>query len=201
MKDFVIKVQTEDAEKALVAFFSNYKVNIGQFLNEMIRATGMPVDAEVKVQDGTVEVYQLSTDKGYVLGEVAEGAEPPVQLMQYSQLAVNKRYLVQENDRLILYWKRAEGTPDVRLGQFKTISDSVIAFNSDGVKGAMKQVENMEKADLKQIKRKQRLGKELSQADKDALALAEAKKMVVEEADEEPVAEVAETTETLNTNG
>lgn len=187
MKDFVIKVQTDEAQKALVTFFNNYKVNIGQFLNELIKANGTPVDAEVKVTEDTIEVFQLAPDKGFVLGEV-DDSEIPVQVMAYKNLAVNKRYLVQENDRIILYWKRGEGTPDVRLGQFKTISDSISAFNSEGVKAAMTAVMNIEKRDLKFIKRKQRLGKTLSQSEQEALDLANTQKLEIEEATDEEAA-------------
>jgi hypothetical protein len=158
MIDFTIKVENEKIAEAFKAFIMNYRTNISDFMNQLVNNDGSPCDSDIVDEKGTIVVYHIAPDKGFVLGEVAEG-KTPFQVMQYTDLADEKRYILPEKDRLSLLLKQPTGAVDIRLGAFKSLSDAATAWNSEPVKAKLAEAEQYKKAKEKDVKRLQKLGK------------------------------------------
>lgn len=172
MIEFKINAETDKAKHALVQFLDNYKETIVTYINTIIGNDGTPVDAGITVDgDDNVTIYQLAPDKGYVLGEEKQG-ELPMQLKQYKNVETGDRYIVPEQDRIVLHIKTEQGKPDVKLGVFKTLSDAVTEFNSDSVKEVIKNYNDRENAIAK----------------REAKQEAKMKKLAASKAKAEPVA-------------
>ena len=164
MIDVVLKAETQEVADTVKMFLTTYKEQVVGFTNQVLSTQGQKVDAGLKVVDNTITVYQMNPDKGFVLGEV--DALPPLELMDYQYLPEGQRYVTIEGDRVFLFIKEPQGTPDPKIGAFKTLNDAVIEFNSESVKTALKQYSEKkaaeEKARLKDEKRAIRLGKHVS---------------------------------------
>lgn len=167
-----ISAETEDVKKMFIQFLSNYKVQIAQYINQVLGNNGTPVDAGVDVDtvNETVKVYQVSPDKGFVIGNAGESSTPSLQ--QYQSLPVGSRYLIYEDNRVLLYLKEETGKPDTKIGAFRTLSDAVTEFNSEEVGKALKQIAEYKAAKAKEQKRTEnriarlkKQGVELPQAD------------------------------------
>lgn len=125
-----ILAQNDQAKQAIIDFFANYREIIVQHLNTFMGHDGSPVDAGIQVtEDGSVEIYQLAPDKGIVIG-VVEGEEIPIQFVKYHDVATDSTYAVQEGDRIVVYVKKQENTPDMKIGAFKRLGD-VISMAKD----------------------------------------------------------------------
>lgn len=133
MIEFTFKAENETIKNAFVNFITNYKANAADYMNQLVANDGGPCDAEIKLEDGVLTVYHIAPDKGFVLGETGND-EVPIQVMQYKDLKAEKRYILPERDKLILFFKEQDGVADVRLGAFKTLADAITSFNSDLVK-------------------------------------------------------------------
>jgi hypothetical protein len=157
VQEFKIIVENDKIAEAFKAFVMNYRTNISDFMNQLVNNDGSPCDSDIIDEKGVITVYHIAPDKGFVLGEV-EG-EVPFQVMQYSTLADEKRYILPEKDRLSLMLKQPSGTVDIRLGAFKSLSDAATAWNSEPVKAKLAEAEQYKKSKQKEAKRLQRLGK------------------------------------------
>lgn len=157
MIKFNIEAQTELVKEGFINFVSNYRETFAEQLNTMLTHAGEQSDVAIEFSNGQLQIFQFAPDKGYVLGEV-EG-DLPIQLVQYSSLSEGQKYVVPTGDRLILFLKKSKERPDVKLGAFKSINDVVKDFNSEGVKQAIAAWEQKEKAEEKDRKRAEKLGK------------------------------------------
>jgi len=158
MIDFTIKVENEKIAEAFKAFIMNYRTNIADFMNQLVNNDGSPCDSDIVEEKGVITVYHIAPDKGFVLGEV-ENEKVPFQVMQYAELADDKRYILPEKDRLSLLVKQPTGYVDIRLGAFKSLADAATAWNSEPVKAKLVEAEQYKKAKEKEAKRMQKLGK------------------------------------------
>lgn len=159
MIKFNINAQTELAKEAFVAFINDYRETLSQQLNVWIQnQSGDYSDASIEVIDGELHVFQFATDKGFVIGET-KNKSLPVEIMEYKDLEEGSKYLIQETDKYVLFLKRGLKEADVRLGAFRTLSDSIMNFNSEAVEATIKRWKDMEKAKQKENKRKEKLGK------------------------------------------
>lgn len=156
MIDVIIKAETQDVADTVKTFITTYKEQVVGFTNQVLTAQGKPVDAGLKVVDNTITVYAMNPDKGFVLGEVVQDMDntvDPIRLMNYTQLGDGLRYVTIEGDRIYLFLKEPQGTPDPKLGAFKTLNDAVVEFNSQSVKDAMKAYAEKKAADEKNRKK------------------------------------------------
>ena len=157
MQEIVIKAETSAVADAFKNFVVNYKTNIADYMNQLIQNDGTPIDSEVVEENGELVVYHIAPDKGFVLGEV--DGEFPFQVMNYNDLADDKRYLLQERGNLSLFLKLPTGEADIRLGAFKSIKDAASAWNSEPVMNKIVEAHDWKKARLKDLKRAARLDK------------------------------------------
>lgn len=123
--------------EAFETFVKNYKEPICQFLNTFLKTEGVPVDAFIDVTDNTIKVFQLAPDKGEVL---YENTDKVVVLGAYTDVKKDQKYAVLENGALWLFLKESEGEPDMKIGQFKNLTDAVKDWNSTSVEDTVKQV-------------------------------------------------------------
>lgn len=172
MIDLIIKVENAQVEEAFKNFIFNYKDNITDYINQIIGNDGSPIDASVVVNDASITIYHIAPDKGFVIGEV-ENEEIPIQIQKYKSIPVDKRYIVQEKDRHVLYFKQEEGAVDIKLGAFKTLADVMIGFNSEAVKSKVEEAHTFKKARQKELNRLKRLGKITSEDVEDAQVISE----------------------------
>lgn len=145
MIELKINVENEVIKEAFTNFILNYKVNISDYMNQLVANDGGPIDSDVTFKDGQITVHHIAPDKGFVLGETGN-EELPIQIMQYANLEVDKRYILPEKDRLVLFLKEAIGVADYRLGAFKTLPDAMTGFNSEAVKVTMDKINDLKKA-------------------------------------------------------
>lgn len=163
MNEFKITTETDAAQNAFVQFISNYKETIINYMNTIMGNDGTPVDAGIDVQDGNITLYQLAPDKGFVLGEQPQESmgDLPIQVKRYKDVMEGDRYIMQEQDRLVLHLKTEEGKPDAKLGVFKTLTDAVTEFNSESVKGVIKNYHDKEEAIAKREQKQEAKMKKL----------------------------------------
>lgn len=145
MIEFTFKAENETIKDAFVNFINNYKVNAADYMNQLVANDGSPCDSEIKIENGVLTVYHIAPDKGFVLGETGDEALP-IQMMQYKNLESEKRYILPERDKLVLFYKNPEGEADLRLGAFKSLADVVLGFDSQPVKIELERVAEMKKA-------------------------------------------------------
>jgi hypothetical protein len=154
MIDITIKAETQDVADAAKLFLTTYKEQVVGFTNQVLQAQGAQVDAGLKVIDDTIVIYQMNPDKGFVLGEVkATEGEASIAVMKYPDLPDGQRYVTIEGDRIFLFLKEPQGTPDPKIGAFKTLNDAVTEFNSQSVKDALKNYADKKAAQEKTAKR------------------------------------------------
>lgn len=159
MNEFIIKVETDVVRDAFVNFLFNYKEHVSDYMNKLVGNDGSPIDSGVVIENGEVNIYHIAPDKGYIIGETDAEGELPFQIMKYSDLADDKRYIVQQKDSLLLYFKQPKGQVDFPLGSWKTLHDAIKGFNSEPVKNKIEEVETIKKAREKDLNRLKRLGK------------------------------------------
>lgn len=157
--------ENERVGKAFATFINSQKENISGFVNTIISEDGTPSDAAIEVTDDTINVYQFAPDKGYVLGETAEGSKLPVELIKYKDLEVGKKYLLNFKEFISLCVKTKEGKPDGVLGRFKTQNDAVENFNTEGALTAYKNWSDREAAIEKREAKQQAKLKKLAGGD------------------------------------
>jgi len=136
MIDFTIKAENENVRNSFVAFIQNYKGNVADFMNQILKQGGEMadciIDVDPSIDSPQIEIFQTAGDKGYVLF-----GEDNVQLGQYVQVEVGDKYLQCQNDGLWVFVKEAEGVPDTKIGFFKNLNDAVNGFNSKAVAEAL----------------------------------------------------------------
>jgi len=159
LNNFTIQVENDAVRDAFVNFIFNYKEHIVDYMNKLIGNDGSPIDSGITIEGNTVTIYHIAPDKGYVMAETPEGTELPVQIGKYTDLADGKRYIIQDRDRLTLYYKQPEGQVDFPLGSFKTLNDALKGFNTQPVFDKMAEVETIKKAREKDLRRMKKLGK------------------------------------------
>lgn len=173
--NFTVAAETPAMKDAFVQFIDNYKDTITGYLNSVPSEPGMKIDASIEVKDGVITVFQIAPNKGFILGETAEGSDLPVKLMDYKELPVGLKYLLPKEGKMALFLKTEEGKPDVQLGMFLSMNDSVKEFHSQSVKDALKRYNDHQKALKKEEERTKnrlrRLGK--LPAESDAITDAE----------------------------
>ncbi len=177
MEQILINAETASTKEAFVNFLQNYKVQVAQYLNALIGNDGSPVDSSLVFNaDGTITVYQLAPDKGFVLGAV--DGEIPLQVMKYASLTEGQKYVIQEHDRQVLFVKEPKGSPDFKVGVFKTLSDAVTELNSDAVNKEVQNAKDRKAALAKTAERTEnrlrRLGKTTETAEVENVTEAEA---------------------------
>lgn len=155
MQDLIIKAETQEVANTLKLFITTYKEQVNDFTNRVLTSQGTPVDAGVVVEGDDLVIYQMNPNKGFVLGEITQTLpmDAPVAVMDYSTLADGKRYVTIEGDRIFLFIKEPQGTPDPKIGAFKTLNDAVKEFNSESVKTAIKNFSDKKAAEAKEAKR------------------------------------------------
>lgn len=159
MNNFTIQVENDVVRDAFVNFLFNYKEHVVDYINKLVGNDGSPIDSGISIEDGAVKIYHIAPDKGYVMAETPAGSELPVQIGKYTDLEDNKRYIVQDRDRLTLYYKQPVGQVDFVLGSFKTLNDALKGFNTQPVLDKIAEVETIKKAREKDLRRMKKLGK------------------------------------------
>lgn len=125
----VIKFENDTIRGAFESFVRNYKGNIESYLNMVLSNDGVPVDAFISTEGDSITVYQQAPNKGIVLAMVGDA----LNLGAYLDVEDEGLYGIVENGSIFLYYKQPKGTPDVKLGQFKTLSDAVKDWKSESV--------------------------------------------------------------------
>lgn len=131
-----LRFENSTVRMAFETFVKNYKEPVCQFLNTFLKTEGVSSDAFIDVTDDTITVYQLAPDKGEVLLESPSG----VTLGKYTSVETGSKYAVLEGGALWLFLKEGEGEPDIKVGQFKSLSDASKDWNSTSVEDTIKQV-------------------------------------------------------------
>lgn len=159
MNNFTIQVENDVVRDAFVNFLFNYKEHVVDYINKLVGNDGSPIDSGIAIENNQVTIYHIAPDKGFVMGETPDGSELPVQIAKYTDLADGKRYIIQDRDRLTLYYKQPTGQVDFVLGSFKTLNDAIKGFNTQPVLDKMQEVETIKKARDKDLRRMKKLGK------------------------------------------
>lgn len=159
VKSINISVENREVGQAVKGFFANYKAPIMEYLTQFLGQGGaIKVDPGITVSnEGEISVYQVTPDKGPVLAEVENTGPYDLALVPYSEVPVEVKYVIQEKERLGLYWKRPEGEADIKLGLFKSLEDAVSEIDSEGVNAAIKNAQDWLKAKAKDTDRADRL--------------------------------------------
>lgn len=134
----VIKFENETVRTAFENFVRNYKGNVEQYLNMVLGNDGVPVDAFISTTGETITVYQQAPDKGLVLAMGASG----LILGAYLDVPNGELYGIVESGAIFLYLKEPKGSPDVKLGQFKTLTDAAKDWTSEAVTNRIKEVKD-----------------------------------------------------------
>ena len=159
MQEVKINLEDKIVKDAFLNFINNYKSNIAEYINALVGNDGEPCDAEVSVNGEEVTVFRIGPDKGYIIAEAPEGSAVPVTITRYADLGNEMLYFLPEKERICLFYKLPKGEVDLRLGVFKTLNDAIGHFKSEEVTQAIKNAMEHRKAQLKDQKRKQKLGK------------------------------------------
>lgn len=168
MIDLTISVENEDTKNAFMSFVQQYKDNIAEFMNLLLKNSGHMADVGIKLNDKNIlEITQISPDKGFVMadiltttagvdGESVESKE--VGIVKYSTVEEGDKYMVFKDGAIAVYLKDANGVPDTKIGNFKNLNDGVTMFNSpevlaqlekvkDDIKNEEKVIDKIKKAD------------------------------------------------------
>lgn len=169
MIDLIIRVENEDTKNSLVTFIQQYKDNIAEFMNLLMKNNGHLADVGIKLgEDKVLEVTQIAPDKGWVLadipstsasenGEVVEGKE--VSIVKYASVAIGDKYMVFKDGVIWVMIKDENGVPDTKIGQFKNLNDGINMFNSPEVLAQLDRVK-------KEIKKETKIIDKIKKADK-----------------------------------
>lgn len=140
MIDFTIKAENEDVRNSFIAFIQNYKGNVAEFMNLVLKNGGQladcVIDLDPSVENPQLSLFQTSGDKGYVLGADQEGAT--IDLRQYGSVPAGQKYMLLQDGGLWIFVKEKEGIPDTKVGHFKNLNDAIKGFNSEAVNEAVK---------------------------------------------------------------
>src|SRR5687767_5186572 len=130
MVDFTIRVEDDATKYAVELFLDNAKEGIAQFINNVLRNEHGACDATlIKGDDGTYEIYKVAPDKGWVLGE----DDNSLTMRKYATVDAGLKYVCFDGDKLALYLKEPEGSPDLKLGHFPNLNIAVAQLGSEEV--------------------------------------------------------------------
>lgn len=186
MIELKINTESEPVKAAITEFFKSYKEAICDFVNLELRDKGSLADSYVIVKENDkkeseITVYQVTPEKGYVLGEIDDISK--WEMIKWSEIEEDKLYIKNTKEGLTLYIKSEVGIPDVKIGQFKSFDDAVTQIGIESVQTAILAARESKKAQLKQIKKLEKLAKapkkpELTEEEKKANAVSLAKEML-----------------------
>jgi len=157
MIELKINAESEPVKAALTEFIKSYKEAICDYINLELRDKGNLADSYITVDKDVLTVYQVTPEKGYVLGEIDDISK--WEMIKWSVLEQDKLYIKNTKEGLTLYIKSEQGIPDVKIGQFKSLDDAVTQMESESVRTAILSARESKKAQLKQIKKLEKLGK------------------------------------------
>lgn len=158
MIDFTIKCDTEAGRDAVAMFVKTYKEQMAEYVNLELRDKGQLVDSGFIIgEDGTLTLFQVAEDKGYVLAHMDE--VPYWEVKKLQNVGDDEPFIRMTKNGLTLFLKSEAGIPDLKVGEFKTIDDAVTEFSSESVAKAIAAALASKKEQLKQIKKLLKLGK------------------------------------------
>lgn len=139
MINFTIKAENEDVRNSFIAFIQNYKGNIAEFMNLVLKNGGQLADCVIELDPNAdnpqLELFQTSGDKGVVLAEAKSGE---ISLITYGEIPEGDKYMVCQDGGLWIFVKEKISIPDTKIGHFKNLNDAVKGFNSEAVAEAVK---------------------------------------------------------------
>jgi hypothetical protein len=139
MENLNILVENTHVKKAFDMLLDNYKDQFAIFLNNVLKNEVGASDVLIeKGEDGVFKVWQSAPDKGYVLAQV----DGKVQLHEYKTLSTDTKYVVFDGQKLALFLKEEDGTPDSKVGLFLNLNEVVNQIDSPSVQEAIQTVKS-----------------------------------------------------------
>src|SRR5258706_2677144 len=111
MIDFTIKCDTEAGRDAVAMFVKTYKEQMAEYVNLELRDKGQLVDSGFIVSDdGTITLYQVAEDKGYVLANIED--RPYWDVRKSSEVGMDEPFILMTKNGLTLFLNNWIGMPD-----------------------------------------------------------------------------------------
>lgn len=160
MIDFTIKAETEDTKNAFLAFCNNYKGNVAEFMNLILKNSGHMADVSLTFDEeaGGLTLHQIAPDRGWVMADIPSTSvsetgeskqEMEVGIVKYANVPVGDKYMTFREAGIWVMLKEEKGVPDTKVGHFKDLNDGVKLFNS---KDVLDQIEKTKKESKKEDK-------------------------------------------------
>lgn len=113
--EIILKFDNPAIRAAMTFFFKTYEQQLPLFIKDQLGQIDQESDPSIIIKDNEVVFKSMNKDKGYVF---IPDEELGIKALDYKLVPNDTGYVIYENGRLAIFFKRDPKTPDVRIGEF-----------------------------------------------------------------------------------